>query len=291
MIKFLVTILFTISIYKIKKKLQDVFKSFLPDIVIHFAGLKNATESIENPLLYYKENILSTINLLEIMELFKCKNLVFSSSATVYGYNSKNKISEKAQTKPLTPYGESKLINEKIIFDWVQKFNTSAIILRYFNPIGADSSSIIGEDPIHPINLMNNISQTYLQKKEKLFIFGNNYNTSDGTPLRDFIHVSDLSKAHIKASDFLTNKRKYFDMFNVGTGKGATVLQLINTFEKCAGSSIPFTFSAPRQNDIIQSIADVKKIKKVLNWEAKFNLIDMCETTISWLKNKNKLFS
>ena len=124
-----------------KNKLQEVFKSFLPDIVIHFAGLKNSDESIEKPLLYYKENILSTINLLEIMELFKCKNLVFSSSATVYGHNSDNVLSEKAQTKPLTPYGKSKLINEEIIFDWAQKFSSSAIILRYFNPIGADPSN------------------------------------------------------------------------------------------------------------------------------------------------------
>ena len=141
------------------------------------------------------------------MELFKCKNLVFSSSATVYGHNSDNVISEKAQTKPLTPYGKSKLINEEIIFDWVQKFSSSAIILRYFNPIGADPSGIIGEDPIQPTNLMNKISQIYLKKEKELHIFGKNYNTSDGTPLRDFIHVSDLSKAHIKAAKYIINEK------------------------------------------------------------------------------------
>ena len=138
---------------------------------------------------------------------------------------------------------------------------------------------------------MNKISQIYLKKEKELHIFGKNYNTSDGTPLRDFIHVSDLSKAHIKAAKYLINEKKYYDIFNVGTGKGTTVLQLINAFENCSKSSIPFTFSGPKPNDIIQSIANVKKIKKTLNWEADYNLTEMCKTTITWLKNKNKLFS
>jgi len=270
-----------------EKKLVNVFEIFQPDIVIHFAGLKDVIESVAKPILYYKGNILSTLILLNVMTKFNCKHLVFSSTATVYGNSKIIPVTEECIINPENPYGRSKWFVEEIISDWARTYKFSAIILRYFNPIGSHISGLIGEDPIKSSNnLIENISNVYLKKIKKLKIFGNNYNTIDGTALRDFIHVSDLARAHLQACNFIINKINIVERFNIGTGKGTTVLQLIQAFEKIEGVHIPYEFKKNRESDIGISIAKIDKAKKILFWEAKLSLDEMCKSTINWINKK-----
>jgi UDP-glucose 4-epimerase len=254
------------------------------DCIIHFAGYKSVNESVDIPLKYYYNNLLSTINLANIALHFNIPKIIFSSSATVYG----DGISPFVETMPLlkrtNPYGESKAMNERILID-VQKANPnlSVTILRYFNPIGAHPSGIIGEIPNGvPNNLMPYVTQVAKGTRKKLFIFGDDYDTIDGTGVRDFIHVVDLAKGHLRA---LESNRKGTNIYNLGTGKGTSVLQLINTFIEINKINIPFEIADRRTGDIAVSYADSNKAKEELNWESELTIEDMVRDSWNFEKN------
>ena len=280
-----------ISFYNIdlinKDDVDKVFSKEKIDAVIHFAGLKAVGESVLNPLLYYNNNIVSTLNICQMMKKYGVFTIVFSSSATVYG-NCKNvPIKETEEKKEIvSPYGKTKSMIEDILID-IQKANQirNVIILRYFNPIGAHKSGLIGEDPRGiPNNLLPYISQVAIGKREKLYVFGDDYDTIDGTGVRDYIHVEDLARGHILALDKLKDDSG-ISIFNLGTGKGTSVLEVIKAFEKASGISVPYEICERRPGDIDKYYADVEKAKKVLNWEAKYNIYDMCLDTWRWQKN------
>lgn len=273
---------------KDKEKLREVFKNNKIDIVIHFAGLKAVKESCEKPLMYYDNNLISTITLLEVMEEYNCKNIVFSSSATVYGKPDKLPITEDEKLETFNPYGTTKLMIENILKDLYKSDNTwNIVILRYFNPTGAHESGLLGEDPNGiPNNLMPIILKVATKKYDKLKIFGNDYNTKDGTGVRDYIHVTDLSKGHIKACEYLKNN-KGLEIFNLGTGKGYSVLEMVKTFEKVNNVKIPYEIEKRRPGDIDICYADPKKAQKLLNWHTEKNLEDMCKSAYNYeINNK-----
>jgi UDP-glucose 4-epimerase len=272
------------------KKLSDVFSTYSIDSVIHFAGLKSVGESVEKPLEYYDNNVIGTLKLLEIMKEFKCKKLVFSSSATVYGDPKNIPIKENFPTGQTTnPYGTSKYIIERILKDlYISDNSFKIVILRYFNPVGAHESGIIGEDPNgKPNNLMPYISQVAVGKREYLSVFGSDYDTYDGTGVRDYIHVVDLSKAHVKAIDYLNSLKvnKEPIISNIGTGKGYSVLDVIKTFEKVSGKKIPFKLVSRRAGDIAKCYANSSSAKEIFGWEATKTLEDMCKDSWHWQSN------
>lgn len=259
---------------------------------IHFAAHKAVNESIEKPLLYYKNNINSLITLIDVMQKYEVRNLVFSSSATVYGEPDEIPTSENAPRKKAeSPYGNTKTICEDIIEDTVNgNKNISAISLRYFNPIGAHPSGLIGELPIGtPNNLIPFITQTAAGKHKKLTIFGNNYDTPDGSCIRDFIHVVDLAQAHIATFDYLEKKSSpFYDVFNVGTGKGNSIIETVKLFEKVNKIKVPHEIGDPRPGDIVSSCAKVDKINKTLGWYAKKTIEESLQDAWNWQKNLNK---
>ena len=267
-------------------QIKKIFNQFMPDVVIHFAGLKSVRESVLNPLQYYENNVYGTLQLLKAMNKAKCKKIIFSSSATVYDQRNDLPFKESGNLLPSNPYGQTKLFSERIITDWVKKDKSlSAVLLRYFNPVGAHESALIGENPRGvPNNLVPYISQVAKGKLEKLSVFGNTYNTPDGTGLRDYIHISDLVLGHLSSLEFVNNKRG-LETFNLGNGKAISVLEMINTFKKISGVSIPYTFAPKRDGDIAISYADIKKAKNILGWTAKKNIINMCEDAWRWQKN------
>lgn len=256
--------------------------------VIHFAAYKAVGESLAKPLDYYRNNLLSIITLLEVIQNFKVKNLVFSSSATVYGDPDACPIPETApRKKSNSPYGNTKNICEDIISDTVfGNKNISAISLRYFNPIGAHPSGLIGELPIgSPNNLVPYITQVAAGLRKELTVFGNDYPTADGSGIRDFIHVTDLALAHIATFKYLVKKPvPFYDIFNVGTGRGNSVLELINTFEKVNQVKIPYKIGLRREGDIATCWADVSKIKKELHWTTTKTLEDSLIDAWNWQK-------
>ena len=271
------------------KKIKKIFLEFSPNIIIHLAGLKSVNESKVDPLLYYENNVFGSINILKAMDEIACKKIVFSSSATVYGIPNYLPYNEKHCCNPTNPYGESKLAVEKIIADWVQSNdNNKGVVLRYFNPIGAHPSGLIGEQPTGiPNNLMPFITQHAIGKLNKLQIFGNDYNTIDGTGVRDYIHVVDLAKGHISALNYI-EKLSNFEIFNLGAGKGFSVLQVIRSFEKMTGISIKYNFAPRRDGDIDEYFTDVKKSKDLLNWETQLSLDEMTKDSWNWQsKNPN----
>ena len=261
------------------------------DAVIHFAGLKSVKESVYSPHLYWQENVISTINLVNAMIRFNCKNLIFSSSATIYKYKDSAYISEKSEIEPINPYGNTKLVNEKFLFDI---FKSSAdkwkiFNLRYFNPIGAHFSGLLGESPkgepnnIFPI-LINNASK----ENHCLKVFGNDWPTKDGTCIRDYIHVMDVAEGHIRALNYLENAVPNVYNVNLGTGKGASVLDLINVFEKTNDVRINYAFTNRREGDVPQLVANNSYAKKLLNWVPSRTLEEMCRDGWNWkLKNPN----
>ena len=270
--------------------------------VIHFAGLKAVGESVTKPLLYYNNNVSGTITLLEVMAEANVKNLVFSSSATVYGDPEVLPIDETSPRSCTNPYGQSKLTVEHILEDLAATNDGWNLIpLRYFNPVGAHPSGQIGEDPNDiPNNLMPYISQVAVGKLEKLSIFGNDYPTVDGTGVRDFIHVTDLAQGHVAALNYLqkrvdlkqTSSDKYssigFLPINLGTGKGTSVLELVTAFSEVSGQNIPYQFSARRAGDIASCYASADKAKDLLGWEATLSITEMCQDTWRWQsKNPN----
>lgn len=259
--------------------------------VIHFAGLKSVNESISNPILYYSNNVTGSLILFEIMEKHKINRLVFSSSATVYGEPKVLPIPEEHDFNPTNAYGRSKLMIEEIINDLCKKkftdFPFKAIILRYFNPIGAHESGLIGDDPQGiPNNLMPYVSQVLIGKLDHLNIYGNDYSTLDGTGVRDFIHVVDLAKGHLAALNHFKKMDEQNEdtclAYNMGTGTGYSVLQIVETMEFITNSKIPRIFTNRRPGDIDKVVADASKAYQELGWKAKYNLNDMCLSNWKW---------
>ncbi len=273
-----------------KKTLKTVFSRYNIGSIIHFAGLKAVGESVLKPLKYFDNNISGTISLLEVMKDFNCKTIVFSSSATVYGDPATTPIKENFPTGATTnPYGRSKYFIEEILKDLYKSDNTWNIaILRYFNPVGAHESGLIGEDPNGiPNNLMPFISQVAIRKREFLNIFGNDYDTIDGTGIRDYIHVVDLAKAHAKAIEYL-QKNKGLLITNIGTGKGYSVLEVVKAYEKASGKNIPYKIAPRRAGDIAKCFADPTLAKQLLNWKAEKDIEQMCKDSWNWQsKNPN----
>jgi len=260
-----------------KAALEKVFSENEIDSVIHFAAFKAVGESVEKPIEYYQNNIQSAITLCDVMRKYNCKKLVFSSSATVYGDPETVPIKESFKTSATNPYGYTKLMIEQILKDiCVSDPEWSVAALRYFNPIGAHKSGLLGEDPNGiPNNLLPYISRVALGKLPQLNVFGNDYPTSDGTGVRDYIHVVDLAQGHKKAIDRI-HKVKGFDMYNLGTGKGYSVLDIVKAFEKASGVEIPYKITDRRPGDIATCYADPSKSEKLLGWKAKKGLDDMC---------------
>lgn len=265
-----------------KEKLDKVFEEN-KDItsVIHFAGLKAVGESVAKPIEYYHNNITGTLMLVDVMRKYNVKKIVFSSSATVYGDPATVPIKEDFPKSATNPYGQTKLMIEQILEDiYVSDNEWSVVLLRYFNPIGAHESGLIGEKPNGiPNNLMPYINQVAVGKLDHLNVFGNDYNTLDGTGVRDYIHVVDLSKGHLKAIE-RANKMKGVEAYNLGTGKGYSVLDIVNNFEKATGVKVKYEITARRPGDIAECYADPSKAADVLGWKAEKNLEDMCKD--SW---------
>ena len=264
--------------------LRAMFKEQKIDAVIHCAALKAVGESVQKPLEYYQNNITGTLTLMDVMNRVGVKNIVFSSSATVYGSPAEMPITEACPKGQCTnPYGWTKSMMEQIMSD-VQKANPdwNVILLRYFNPVGAHKSGRIGEDPKGiPNNLMPYISQVAVGKLEKLGVFGNDYNTHDGTGVRDYIHVVDLAIGHVKAINYIfTNPG--LDVINLGTGTGYSVLDMVKAFSKACGKEIPYEIKPRRAGDIDMCYADPSKALKVLGWKAERGLDEMCEDTWRW---------
>ena len=272
-----------------KEKLKTVFIENKIDAVIHFAGYKAVGESVAKPLMYYRNNIDSTLTLLEVMQEFNCKKIVFSSSATVYGDPKTLPIKEDSDLKVTNPYGATKLYIEGILKDLYTSDNEWAIgILRYFNPVGAHESGLIGEEPNGiPNNLVPYIVKVANKELPCLNVFGNDYNTKDGTGVRDYIHVVDLAKGHVKTIDLLFENNQGLEILNLGTGKGYSVLELIKTFEKVNDIEVPYKIVERRPGDIAACYADPKNAEKRLNWKAELNLEDMLKSAYQFaIKNK-----
>ena len=261
------------------------------DSVIHFAGLKAVGESVQKPLEYYNNNIVGTVNLLRVMDRYNCKNMIFSSSATVYGVDNSPPYTEDMTTSATNPYGYTKVMIEQILRDLcIADSDWSVVSLRYFNPIGANKSGLIGEDPNGiPNNLVPYIAQVAIGRLEKLSIYGNDYKTPDGTGVRDYIHVVDLAKGHISALDYAKNHRG-FEPINLGTGNGSSVLEVVASYEKACNKKITKRFAPRRAGDLAISYANAQKAKRLLNWEAKYNIDEMCVDSWNFtVKNPNGL--
>ena len=275
-----------------KEALEKVFEKN-PGIegIIHFAASKAVGESVEKPLLYYRNNITSLINLLELMPKHGVKGIIFSSSCTVYGQPSKENlpVTEEAPIqKALSPYGNTKQINEEIIQDYIHSGAAiKAIILRYFNPIGAHPSANIGELPNGvPMNLIPFVTQTAIGIREQLKIFGNDYNTEDGTCIRDYIYVVDLAKAHVKAMERVLDQpdTEAVEVFNIGTGRGLSTLEVVEGFEKATGVKLNWTYAPRREGDIEKVWGNVDKANKVLGWKAEAKIDDVLRSAWKWQK-------
>ena len=270
-----------------KAAMDKIFAEEKPEAIIHFAGYKAVGESAEKPLEYYRNNLDSTLTLLELMRKYGVHNIVFSSSATVYGAPDSVPINESAAVGRCTnPYGWTKYMIEIILKDACKADPAlSAVLLRYFNPIGAHESGLIGEDPQGiPNNLMPYITQVASGRLEKLHIFGNDYDTPDGTGVRDYIHVVDLARGHVCAIKYAA-ENKGADVINLGTGKGYSVLEMVKTFSEVSGVNIPYEINARRAGDIAECYADPTKAKEKLGWVAEKNLRDMCRDSWRWQKN------
>lgn len=267
-----------------EKAVEEIFKSHKIDGVIHFAGLKAVGESVQLPVKYYYNNIVSTIVLAKTCLNYNVNKLIFSSSATVYGENEVPFVETMNLLPTTNPYGETKAMSERILMDVAKaNCNFNVTLLRYFNPIGAHESGLIGESPIGiPNNLMPYITQTAKGIRKELNIYGNDYDTIDGTGVRDYIHVIDLAKGHVKAIEKESNG---VNIYNLGTGKGISVLELVNAFEKINNIKIPYKIVTRREGDIAECYADASKAEKELDWKAEKDITDMCKD--AWRFEKN----
>ena len=270
-----------------REALNEIFEKESIDSVIHFAGLKAVGESVQKPLEYYDNNIAGTLVLVDVMRQHGCKNIIFSSSATVYGDPAFVPITEECPKGVCTnPYGWTKSMLEQILFD-IQKADNewNVVLLRYFNPIGAHKSGTIGENPNGiPNNLMPYITQVAVGKREELGVFGDDYDTPDGTGVRDYIHVVDLALGHVKALKKIEEKAG-LKIYNLGTGCGYSVLDVVHNFEKASGVKIPYSIKPRRAGDIATCYADAAKAKEELGWEAQYGILEMCEDSWRWQKN------
>jgi len=269
-----------------KEAVKQFFKSHSIEGIIHFAASKAVGESVVKPLLYYQNNLISLMNILEEMVNYKIDSLIFSSSCTVYGQADALPITENAPIKPAeSPYGKTKQIGEEILRDVSKAEKLNAIALRYFNPIGAHESALIGELPLGvPQNLVPFVTQTAAGIRQELSVFGDDYPTPDGTAIRDYIHVVDLAEAHVAALDRLINKKNKanFEAFNIGTGKGSSVLELIKTFVKVTDTQLNYKIVGRREGDITAAYADTTLANRELGWQAKLSLADALASAWKW---------
>ncbi len=271
-----------------KDILNKIFGENKIDAVIHFAGYKAVGESVEKPLMYYRNNIDSTLSLCEVMKEHKCMNFVFSSSATVYGNPERLPLDEKCRLSTTNPYGTTKLFIEQILKDiCISSKNFSVAVLRYFNPVGGHESGLLGENPNGiPNNLVPYIVKVACGELDHLTIFGNDYDTEDGTGVRDYIHVVDLAKGHVNAIEYVI-KNKGIDYFNLGTGRPYSVLELVNTFSRVNDVVVKYEFGPRRSGDIASCYADCSYAMKKLGWKAEYDLDDMLKSAYQfWIKNK-----
>lgn len=272
-----------------KAALRSVFEKESIEAAIHFAGYKAVGESVEKPVMYYENNIMSTLALVEVMAEFGVKKIVFSSSATVYGLNNPSPLVENMPTSATNPYGHTKVMLEQILRDLeVSDKEWSVALLRYFNPIGAHESGLIGEDPAGiPNNLMPFIAQVAVGKRAELSVFGNDYDTVDGTGVRDYIHVVDLALGHIKALEKISDTTGVYT-YNLGSGQGTSVLELVQAFEKVNGVKVPYKIVDRRPGDVATCYANADKALAELNWKTEKTIEDMCRDTWNWQsKNPN----
>lgn len=272
--------------------LRNIFRENKIDAVIHFAGLKAVGESVSKPLSYYENNVGGTVTLCQVMAEFGCKRMVFSSSATVYGMNNPSPLGEDMPIGAVTnPYGRTKYIIEEILGDTCASDSEwSVVCLRYFNPIGAHESGRIGEDPNGiPNNLMPYISQVAIGKLQKLSVFGNDYDTPDGTGVRDYIHVVDLATGHVRAVEYALSHTGN-QAINLGTGTGYSVLDLVNAFEKANGVKVPYVIAERRPGDIAVCYSDPSKAERLLGWKATHDIQDMCRDSWRWQSNNPRGF-
>lgn len=271
-----------------RKAFENIYKDREIDGVIHFAGLKSVQDSFKNPLLYWDVNIKSTINLLNYMKEFSCRTLIFSSSASIYGKTDSKLIKEGSFINPNNPYGTTKAYIEKLLSEIHTSSKKWKIVnLRYFNPIGAHRSGELGEDPLgKPNNIFPIINQVALGVRSKLEIYGKDWNTSDGTPIRDYIHVMDVAEGHVLMLEHLFKNELSFLNLNLGTGKGTSVLKLLRIYEEVNSIKLNFEYSDRRVGDVDRLVADNSLAKKILNWEPKYNIEEMCRDGWNWqLKN------
>ncbi len=275
-----------------KDALRKIFLEHKITATIHFAAFKAVGESVDDPLKYYRNNLVSLINLLELYRELKLNNFVFSSSCSVYGEQEILPVSENSPlSKAESPYGNTKQIGEEIMADTLKVSDFNGIALRYFNPAGAHSSTLIGEYPWQaPSNLVPVITQTAIGKREKTTIFGNDYNTADGTCVRDYIHVVDIAKAHIAAIERLINKKNTYpyEIFNLGSGNGNTVLEVVNTFERVTGKKLNYTFGPRRPGDVEKVYADTTKANNLLHWKTELGLDEIVLSAWKWELELNK---
>lgn len=269
-----------------KGRLQSELSRFRPDAVIHFAGLKSVSQSEALPLDYFDNNVTGTISLVQAMDAAGCQSIVFSSSATVYGAAHYLPFDEAHPLAPVNPYGRTKYYVEGILGDWARaQAGRSALLLRYFNPVGAHHSGMIGEHPQGaPNNLMPYISQVAVGRRKALSIFGGDYDTPDGTGVRDYIHVTDLAQGHVRAVEYMS-QNEGLDVFNLGTGQGYSVLEVVRAFEAASGQQVPYQIVPRRAGDIASSYAEVSKARNVLGWEAQKGLAEMCADSWRWQSN------
>lgn len=267
-------------------KLHEVFINHKIDAVIHFAALKAVGESLQKPAFYYENNVTGSLNLFKLMSKFGVKRIVFSSSATVYGDPHTTPITEDFPLNATNPYGWTKLMMEQILKDIYTADNEWAVgLLRYFNPVGAHESGLIGEDPNGiPNNLMPYITQVAVGKRECLNVFGGDYQTHDGTGVRDYIHVVDLAKGHLKALEYLFNNHELL-IVNLGTGIGYSVLDVVKAFSKASGKDIPYVIQQRRAGDVAKCFANPDKASRLLNWKTEYSLDKMCADSWNWQSN------
>lgn len=265
----------------IKDNLNKIFNDNVIDTIIHLAGYKSVSESITNPLKYYENNVGGLLSLLRCMKKFNVKKLIFSSSATVYGNPESLPLTEESKVNVLNPYGQSKLTSEIILKDCVIADNLSIISLRYFNPVGAHSSGLIGEKS--GTNLFPVIMSVYKKNKKKLEIYGNDYDTKDKFAVRDYIHVVDLAKGHLKALENLNeDEQSKYEVYNLGTGKGYSVMEIVKAFEFHSGKTLPYILKPRREGDAAEVYADCKKAKENLKWETIYTLDNMIKDTLNF---------
>jgi UDP-glucose 4-epimerase len=275
-----------------REDLHAVFNAHKIDAVIHFAGLKAVGESVAQPVRYYDNNVTGSLTLFEVMAEHDCKSVIFSSSATVYGDPHTTPILENFPVSTTNPYGASKLMVENILRDvYVSDNEWKVVLLRYFNPVGAHKTGSIGEDPNGiPNNLVPFIAQTAVGKRDSLAVFGDDYNTTDGTGVRDYIHVEDLAKGHVDALNRIKNFNEVMTI-NLGTGNGYSVLEMVKAFEKASGKKVPYNIAPRRAGDIATCFADPSYAKEILGWEATRGIDEMCEDTWRWQSNNPNGYS